>query len=387
MDSLSRRLEEVLTSRRAQDLYRQRIELHSPQGPQVVVDGRKLCCFCSNDYLGLANHPAVITAFHAGADQYGVGSGASHLVVGHTRVHAELEERLAALTGRSRALLFSTGYGANLGVLTALLGKGDSVFEDRLNHASLLDGGLFSGARFRRFLHNDPHSLESHLKKTTTDGLKLVAVDGVFSMDGDSAPLAELAAVANCYDASLMVDDAHGFGVTGKSGAGSVEAAGLTQEDVPILMATLGKAMGTAGAFVAGSDDLIDTLVQLSRTYIYSTALPPALAAATLKSIELLEKESWRRAHLQALIVKFREGIRELGLDLMPSDTAIQPIVLGSAEESLRWSMKLADRGLLVTAIRPPTVAEGTSRLRITLTAAHTDSDIDALLRGLRELA
>ncbi len=351
------------------------------------VGERNLLCFCSNDYLGLANHPAVVAAMQKGAAEYGVGSGASHLVAGHSSAHAELEERLADFTGRSRALLFSTGFGANLGVLTGLLGRGDSVFEDRLNHASLLDGGLYSGARFRRFLHNDPTSLEVHLQSASTDGLRMVAVDGVFSMDGDLAPLKELAAVTARQDASLMVDDAHGFGVLGDSGAGSVEYADLGEQDVPILMATLGKALGTAGAFVAGSDDLIDALVQLSRTYIYSTALPPAVASATLKSVELLAEESWRREHLKALIQRFRVGAGELGIELMPSETPIQPIMLGSPETSLRWSESLLRRGLLVTAIRPPTVPEGTARLRITLTAAHSEEDIDQLLDGLNELA
>ncbi len=387
MSGLSRRLEDVLNTRRSNGLYRHRIELQSPQGSRVRVGERNLLCFCSNDYLGLANHPAVVAAMQKGAAEYGVGSGASHLVAGHSSAHAELEERLADFTGRSRALLFSTGFGANLGVLTGLLGRGDSVFEDRLNHASLLDGGLYSGARFRRFLHNDPTSLEVHLQSASTDGLRMVAVDGVFSMDGDLAPLKELAAVTARQDASLMVDDAHGFGVLGDSGAGSVEYADLGEQDVPILMATLGKALGTAGAFVAGSDDLIDALVQLSRTYIYSTALPPAVASATLKSVELLAEESWRREHLKALIQRFRVGAGELGIELMPSETPIQPIMLGSPETSLRWSESLLRRGLLVTAIRPPTVPEGTARLRITLTAAHSEEDIDQLLDGLNELA
>jgi len=376
---LSRRLAE----RRAADLYRQRPLLQSPQGPQVVVDGQPLLAFCSNDYLGLANHPQVIEAWRSGAERWGVGGGASHLVVGHSGPHHALEEALAELTGRPRALLFSTGYMANLGAVTALVGQGDSVLQDRLNHASLLDAGLLSGARFSRYLHNDPVSLASRLQKATGDAL--VVTDGVFSMDGDVADLPALAAVANSRGAWLMVDDAHGFGTLGATGGGIVEHFGLGLDEVPVLVGTLGKGFGTSGAFVAGSADLIDTLVQFARPYIYTTSQPPALACATLKSLELLRSESWRREHLHTLIQQFRRGALERGLHLMDSFTPIQPIVVGSSARAMKLSRLLRERGLLVTAIRPPTVPAGSARLRVTLSAAHSSAQVQQLLDGLAE--
>jgi 8-amino-7-oxononanoate synthase len=292
-----------------------------------------------------------------------------------------LEEALAEFTGRPRALLFSSGYAANTGVLTSLLQRGDQVFEDRLNHASLLDGGLHSGARFRRFPHNDVAALAAKLDPGA--GPALVAVDGVFSMDGDTAPLAELADLCRERDAWLMVDDAHGFGVMGRTGAGSTEAAGLGLEDVPVLMATLGKALGTAGAFVAGSDLLVEGLIQQARNYIYTTAMPPAVAAAGLAALRLLSVESWRREHLAGLIRRFRQGAAQLDLPLMESDSAIQPLLVGDAARALALSGQLRQQGLLIGAIRPPTVPAGTSRLRITLSAAHSEQQIDRLLDAL----
>ncbi|NER60527.1 8-amino-7-oxononanoate synthase [Pseudomonas sp. MAFF212428] len=372
-----------LAQRRAAALYRQRPLLQSPQGPEVVVDGQPLLAFCSNDYLGLANHPEVIGAWRAGAERWGVGGGASHLVVGHSTPHHELELALAEFTGRPRALLFSTGYMANLGALTALVGQGDSVLQDRLNHASLLDGGLLSGARFNRYLHNDVDSLGKRLDKAS--GNVLVVTDGVFSMDGDIADLPALAAQAQRKGAWLMVDDAHGFGTLGRHGGGVVEHFGLGLEQVPVLVGTLGKAFGTAGAFVAGSDELIESLIQFSRPYIYTTSQPPALACATLKSLQLLRDEHWRREHLQALIGQFRQGAEQLGLQLMDSATPIQPIVIGDAGRALRLSELLRERGLMVTAIRPPTVPAGSARLRVTLTAAHTAAQVQLLLNALAE--
>jgi 8-amino-7-oxononanoate synthase len=372
----------ALAERLTQNLYRQRKTLESPQGVEVVVDGKTYLNFCSNDYLGLANHPDIINAFKRAADQYGVGSGASHLVCGHSAAHHRLEEKLAEMTGRPRALLFSTGYMANLGVVNALLGKSDFIFEDKLNHASLIDAGLLSGARFQRFLHNDIDSLRVRLERTGA-GRKLVCVDGVFSMDGDLAPLPELATLAQQHDAWLMVDDAHGFGVLGANGGGCAEHFNLDCEQLPILMGTLGKAAGTYGAFVAGSEALIETLIQFSRTYIYTTALPPAVAAATLESIELIQNESWRREQLQQLIARFRQGAQQLGLQLMNSSSAIQPLLVGDAGRALALSEKLAQRGLWIGAIRPPTVPAGTARLRITLTAAHTEQQVDRLLDAL----
>jgi 8-amino-7-oxononanoate synthase len=372
-----------LAARRAEYLYRQRPLLQSPQGPQVVVDGQSLLAFCNNDYLGLANHPEIIAAWQAGAERWGVGGGASHLVIGHSTPHHELEEALAELTGRPRALLFSNGYMANLGAVTALVGQGDTVLEDRLNHASLLDAGLLSGARFSRYLHNDADSLNSRLDKAVGD--TLVVTDGVFSMDGDIADLPALAKAAKARGAWLMVDDAHGFGPLGANGGGIVEHFGLGLDDVPVLIGTLGKAFGTSGAFVAGSEELIETLIQFARPYIYTTSQPPALACATLKSLELLRSEHWRREHLVRLIKQFRSGAEQLGLTLMDSFTPIQPILIGDADRALRLSQLLRERGLMVTAIRPPTVPAGSARLRVTLSAAHSEAQVQLLLNALEQ--
>ena len=372
-----------LAARRAEHLFRQRPLLQSPQGPEVVVDGQPLLAFCSNDYLGLASHPEVIRALQQGAQKWGVGGGASHLVVGHSQPHHELEEALAEFTGRPRALLFSTGYMANLAAVTALVGQGDSVLEDRLNHASLLDAGLLSGARFARYLHNDAESLAKRLAKA--EGDTLVVTDGVFSMDGDLAELPALCAAAKQKGAWLMVDDAHGFGPLGANGGGIVEHFGLGLDDVPVLVGTLGKAFGTAGAFVAGSAELIETLIQFARPYIYTTSQPPAVACATLKSLELLRTEGWRREHLNALIARFRAGAAELGLTLMDSPTPIQPLLIGDSARAVELSRLLRERGLMVGAIRPPTVPAGTARLRVTLSAAHSVEQVDRLLAALGE--
>jgi 8-amino-7-oxononanoate synthase len=345
------------------------------------VNGRQYLNFCSNDYLGLAAHPRVVERFRSAAVQYGVGSGASHLVCGHSAPHHALEEALAEFTGRARALLFSSGYMANAGILSSLLQRGDSVFEDRLNHASLLDGGLHSGARFLRFPHNDVSALKAKLE--SAQGPKMVVVDGVFSMDGDTAPLAGLADLCTDHDAWLMVDDAHGFGVLGERGVGSTEAAGLAVSCVPVLMATLGKALGTAGAFVAGSELLIEGLIQQSRNYIYTTALPPAVAAASLEALSLVREEPWRREHLAQLIMRFRVGAQQLGLPLMTSTSAIQPLLIGDAALAVDLSNRLGEEGFLIGAIRPPTVPTGTSRLRITLSAAHSEEQVDQLLEQL----
>ncbi|UZJ60864.1 8-amino-7-oxononanoate synthase [Pseudomonas sp. KU26590] len=372
-----------LAARRAEHLYRQRPLLQSPQGPEVIVDGKPLLAFCNNDYMGLASHPEVIAAWQAGAERWGVGGGASHLVIGHSTPHHALEEALAEFTGRPRALLFSNGYMANLGTVTALVGQGDTVLEDRLNHASLLDAGLLSGARFSRYLHNDCESLASRLDKAVGD--TLVVTDGVFSMDGDVADLPALAKAAKAKNAWLMVDDAHGFGPLGANGAGIVEHFGLGIDDVPVLIGTLGKSFGTAGAFVAGSEELIETLIQFARPYIYTTSQPPALACATLKSLELLRSEHWRREHLTALIKQFRTGAQALGLRLMDSFTPIQPILIGDSGRALRLSQLLRERGVMVTAIRPPTVPAGSARLRVTLSAAHSEAQVQLLLQALEQ--
>ncbi len=391
------KLSSELASRRSRHLYRQTRIADSAQHPHMIVGGKPMLTFCSNDYLGLANHPEVIRSFQQAANQYGVGSGAAHLVNGHSRPHQQLEEALAAFTGRERALLFSTGYMANLGVANALLdGRHGRVYEDRLNHASLVDAGLLSGAKMVRYQHNDTASLEKRLKETppslplSGEGeesgatcARLILTDGVFSMDGDVAPVRELARLAQEHNAWLMVDDAHGIGVLGKTGGGLLEQEGLGQEQVPILMGTLGKALGTAGAFVAGSHELIEYLIQTARTWIYTTAQPPAIAAATLTSLKLTQTEHWRREHLQALILQFRQGAEQLGLGLMPSHTPIQPILIGSSEQALALSQKLEAQGILVTAIRPPTVPANTARLRVTLSAAHSENDVARLLNAL----
>ncbi len=382
-NSLEQTLQPALDEREGLHRYRVRRVLESAQGPLARVDGRDYLLFCSNDYLGLANHPKLITAMQNAAGDYGVGSGASHLVCGHSRLHHELEDRLAALTGRTRVLLFSTGYMANLGVINALLGKGDHIFEDRLNHASLLDGGLLSGARFQRFAHNDTEDLRRRLAKTGDEGRRLIAVDAVFSMDGDLAPLPELAAIAQQNNAWLMADDAHGFGVLGDSGAGCAELFNLSEAELPILMGTLGKAAGCFGAFVAGSNALIESLIQFARPYIYTTAMPPAVAAANLAALDLFSEEDWRRSRLRDNIRYFREGAEQLNLPLQASSSPIQPLLVGPDAEALALSEQLAEKGILVSAIRPPTVPEGTARLRITLSAAHSTEQIDKLLDAL----
>lgn len=371
----------ALTRLAEQHLYRRRRVSEYPAGPESRLDGRGLLAFCSNDYLGLANHPRLAQALIEGARRWGTGSGAAHLVSGHSAAHHALEEELAEFTGRPRALLFSTGYMANLGVISALAGRGDTVFEDRLNHASLLDGGLASGARLRRYPHGDVTALRAQLGEAR--GRKLVVTDGVFSMDGDLAPLPQLAALD---DAWLMVDDAHGFGVLGKGGRGSPEHFGLEADRVPILMATLGKALGTFGAFVAGEQDLIETLIQRARTYIYTTAPPPALAEASRAALQLVTSEAWRRELLFERVAQFRRGGEQLGLPLMASPTPIQPLALGSAARALAAARGLEERGILVTAIRPPTVPAGTARLRVTLSAVHDAGQVERLLDALEQV-
>lgn len=380
--SLDSTLQQRLQLRHQQSRYRRRSLVESPAGPHITVGGRRFLAFCSNDYLGLANHPQVVAAMQNAAAEYGVGSGASHLVCGHSRQHHQLEEELAEFTGRERALLFSTGYMANMGTINALLERPDGIFQDKLNHASLLDAGRLTDAKFQRFRHNDINHLQQQLSASSARH-KLVAVDGVFSMDGDCAPLPELAAVAEQHGAWLMVDDAHGFGCLGETGGGCAQAFALNTQQLPILMGTLGKAFGTFGAFVAGSEALIEALIQFSRTYIYTTALPPAVAAATRASLQLLREESHRREHLHELITLFKRGAGELGLTLMPSASPIQPLLIGDDATALAWAQALADRGFWVTAIRPPTVPEGSARLRITLTAGHSVAQVNALLDAL----
>jgi len=380
--SLTDRLAQQHAARARADLLRRLRTIEHADGPWLESGGQRLLSFCSNDYLGLAQHPQLIAALKRTADDEGVGSTSAHLICGHRREHAALEEALAEWTGRERALLFSTGYMANLGVLQALLQRGDVCVQDKLNHACLLDGAQLAGAELKRYQHADVDSAERQLA-SRPDAAALLATDGVFSMDGDIAPLRELSKLCIREGATLMVDDAHGLGVLGDDGAGSVTATGLQQHDVPVLMATLGKALGCSGAFVAGSATLIDGLLQTVRPYIYTTAMPPALAAAALAAVTLARSESWRREKLATLIARFRDGARELGLSLMPSPTAIQPLLLGDATTALIAAQALEQNGLLVSAIRPPTVPQGQARLRITLSAAHEEEHIDQLLDAL----
>lgn len=374
-------------------MYRRRRVVESPQGREIVVDGRALLNFCSNDYLGLAADPRITASLQEATARWGVGSGASHLVCGHTAVHHELEEALAEFTGRPRALLFGSGYAANLGTIGALLGPGDLVLEDRLNHASLLDGGWISRAEFGWYRHADAADLAQKLAAklaaklddaAPSAGRTLVVSDGTFSMDGDLCPLPALVELARAHGAWLMIDEAHGLGVHGRGGRGLVDAERYTTADVPVLMGTLGKAFGTFGAFVAGDEDLIELLIQRARNYIFTTALPAAIAAATLTSLRLVETEEWRRERLRELIARFRAGAAQLGLALAPSETPIQPLIVGVPRRAVAVSTALERAGMLVTAIRPPTVPVGTSRLRITFTAAHGPADVDRLLDALQ---
>ncbi len=374
-----------LETLKQRNLYRRRRIVDGPQDVLIEVDGLRVVNFCSNDYLGLANHPEVALAFRKGVDRYGVGSGSAHLICGHSKAHHALEEELADFTGRQRALLFSTGYMANLGVISALLGRNDLVLQDRLNHASLLDGGLLSRARLQRYRHGDIEDVGARLE--ANPGRSLLVSDGVFSMDGDLAPLPKLAELAERYQSGLLIDDAHGFGVLGAGGGGVVEHFGLSSDEVPILMGTLGKAFGTFGAFVAGSDPLIEMLIQKARSYVFTTALPAAVAEATRASLHLLRKESWRRDKLRSLVRQFRASAEQQGLQLIDSLTAIQPILVGDSARAVTMSEALLRRGFWVSAIRPPTVPLGTARLRVTLSANHQPHHIDALIDALGEVA
>jgi 8-amino-7-oxononanoate synthase len=364
------------------NLYRTRQCHERAQAPILMIAGKPYLSFCSNDYLGLASEPRLKQALQQGMEQYALGSGASHLITGHTQAHHELEQALAAYTGRERALLFSTGYMANLGVITALLGRQDAVFLDKLNHASLIDAALLSRAKLYRYAHHDMGHLEQLLAQSPAQH-RLIVTDGVFSMDGDLAPLPMMVELAKRYDAWLMVDDAHGLGVLGQHGRGSLETYHLTSKQVPILMGTLGKAFGVFGAFVAGSELLIENLIQFARSYIYTTALPPALAVAAQTSLHLAQTETWRRKRLQTLISYFRQAALAKQLPLMDSSTPIQPILLRQTETALAVSKALYNQGIIVTAIRPPTVPAGTARLRVTLSALHEETQIDRLINEI----
>jgi len=375
-------LKQDLQHRKQQDLYRSRKILKSPQGREIILNDKLVLNFCSNDYLGLANHPDVIQSFTKAAQQFGVGSGAAHLVNGHTSSHHALEEELADFTGYPRALLFSTGYMANLGVAQSLCSKDDYIIEDKLNHASLLDAANISNAQLKRYLHKDYNSLQKKLSSCKSGG-KLVSSDSVFSMDGDEADIKLMTRHCRENSARLMLDDAHGFGVLGENGRGSLSHQHIPTSDVDIYMATLGKAMGTAGAFIAGSDELIETLIQTARCYIYTTAMPAAVAEATRTSLQLLTRENWRQQSLNSNIEYFKNLITETELNLLESSTAIQPVIIGDSKTATDISQKMFDLGFHIAAIRPPTVPKNTSRLRITLRADHSEQDIKRLVDAL----
>lgn len=378
LDGQLRQLEE-------QNLLRQRRVVDGPQGPTLVIDGKTYLTFASNDYLGLANHPAVLAGARDNLEQFGVGAGASALITGHTSINEKLEAELAEFVGMSRALHFSTGYMANLGIIPALVGPGDIVFSDRLNHACIIDGARLSGAQFRVYAHRDMAQLERLLAKNTRPR-PLIVTDGVFSMDGDIAPLPELLALSEKYDAWLLVDDAHGFGVLGPQGRGSLAHFGLASPRV-LYMATLGKAAGVAGAFVAGHGTVIEWLLQRARTYVFSTASPPMLSGALRAALAVIRTEDWRRVHLGQLVNRLREGLADLPWQLLPSETAIQPLVLGDNQLALDVMADLRAQDIWVPAIRPPTVRKGTARLRISLSAAHSVDQVDQLVNALRGAA
>ncbi|MHB1232793.1 MAG: 8-amino-7-oxononanoate synthase [Burkholderiales bacterium] len=377
-------LEADLRAREAQGLLRHRRILESAQGAHVTVDGQAYLAFCSNDYLGFAAHPALIEAARQGAAQYGVGAGASHLILGHTAPHHQLETELAQFTGQDATLLFSTGYMANLGIVTALMGRNDLVLADKLNHASLNDAAQLSRARLARYNHLDIDHLQ-RLLATASERKKIVVTDAVFSMDGDIAPLPALLALCERFDAYLLVDDAHGFGVLGEHGRGILEHFNLRSPRL-IYMATLGKAAGVFGAFAAGNRVLIQTLIQNARSYIYTTAFPPLLAVALHTSLQLFREESWRRQHLRELVADLKRQLHTQRWALSPSDTPIQPLLVGGNREVLALSDALRARGILVPAIRPPTVPKGEARLRISLSAAHSKDDVRRLAETLKEL-
>ncbi|MBK8569802.1 MAG: 8-amino-7-oxononanoate synthase [Nitrosomonadales bacterium] len=375
-------LQDELNTRAAQGLLRYRRELQGAQGTRVTVEGKSILSFSSNDYLGLANHPQLLAALQAGTQQVGLGAGASHLVSGHFSAHDELEQALAAFVGKPAALLFSSGYLANLGAVQALVGRSDRIFADKLNHASLNDAMLLSRAQVHRYRHNDMAHL-AQLLAQPNNGRKLVITDAVFSMDGDLAPLPELLALCEQHDAWLLVDDAHGFGILGEQGRGSLfhhrDSSGLASPRI-IYMATLGKAAGVSGAFIAAEQVVINTLVQNARSYIYTTASPPALSCAVLASLRLLQNEEWRRTQLSKLVAQLRAGLAGLPWVLMHSDTPIQPLLVGDNNAAVALSEGLRTRGIWVPAIRPPTVPQGTARLRISLSAAHSGQDVAQLI-------
>lgn len=376
-------LQKELEQRKVDGLLRQRRLLDSPQAEHIVANQKPYLSFCSNDYLGLANRPELISAMQQAAADSGVGSGASNLITGHHRYHDSLEKQLARFVDMPAALLFSTGYMANIGVLGALMGRGDAIFADKLNHACLNDGGYFSYADFHRYPHNDVQALEKLLQASKARH-KMIAADAVFSMDGDIAPIAEYLALCEKYDAYLYLDDAHGFGVLGEHGQGSLNHLKIKSPRI-IMMATLGKAAGVAGAFVAGEQVVIDYLIQKAKSYVYSTPAPPALSATLSASVQLIEQGDDLRANLYHLIAYLKQNLKLKKWRLLESDTAIQPLIIGGNKEALAVSEYLQAQGILVPAIRPPTVPTGTARLRISLSAAHSLDDVKQLIAAIHQ--
>lgn len=376
-------LQQALAQREADGLLRRRRLINSAQGPHLLADGKPVLSFCSNDYLGLASHPRLQAALEEGARTAGVGSGASHLITGHHRYHHELEQALARFVGLPQALLLSTGYMANLAAICGLMDRGDALFADKLNHASLNDGALLSRAELNRYPHADIERLDRMLESSTATR-KMVITDSVFSMDGDIAPLRQLLDLCEQHDAWLLIDDAHGFGVLGEHGQGCLRHFDLHSSRI-VYMATLGKAAGVSGAFIAGEQLVIEYLMQNARTYIYTTAMPPALAAASLESLKLMTESDERREHLHALLAMLKSELHLKRWQLAESSTPIQPVLIGSNEEVMRVSEHLLEQGILVPAIRPPTVPKGSARLRISLSAAHTKADVRQLIDALHD--
>ena len=380
-EELKQKLEDISNS----GLYKTERHITSPQKARISVAEKEVLNMCANNYLGLADNSEIIAAVKKGLDSRGFGMASVRFICGTQDLHHELEQKISDFFGTDDTILYTSCFDANTGLFETLLDENDAIISDALNHASIIDGVRLCKAGRYRYAHGDMGALANCLLDASDAKTRMIATDGVFSMDGDIAPLPALAQTAEAHAAWLLVDDAHGLGVVGPQGRGSLAACGLGINQVPILVGTLGKAFGTFGAFVAGSDDLIETLIQEARTWIYTTAPPPAIAVATLAALRLVESEDWRRAHLQALVRHFRAGAARLGLNLCDSATPIQPVIAGTAEVALRWSAALRDAGILITAIRPPTVPAGTSRLRITFSAAHTEAHVDRLLDMLEQ--
>lgn len=385
MESIKEELAEI----REKGLYRVLRTVETAQGPRVTIDGREMILLCSNDYLGLANHPKLKEAACDAIEKYGFGTGASRLISGSMTPHCEFEEKFARFKGTEAALLFNSGYASNTGVIPAVTGFGDTIFSDRLNHASIVDGCRLSRADFRRYRHLDMKALERYLiyhsENYEETGRKLIVTDGVFSMDGDIAPLDKVVSLAKEHDCMLMVDDAHGTGVLGASGKGTAEHLGIAVEDIDIYMGTLGKALGSYGAYVAGSRELIDYLINKARSFIYSTALPPSMAAAAIAAIEIMEDEPERRERLLANAAIMRDGLKGLGFEIMDSHTQIIPILTVDSEIACGMMELLMDEGVYALAIRPPSVPEGTSRLRVTVTSEHSQEDLGKSLTAFKK--